>query len=382
MQKAYYTKREKTKMKRIQFKELVKKDFEDMCNKVRLKTSSEIEELLFMQTIEGHAHEGDGAFKNRRRFHEVTVEDVVYALGCDTDEIKQDRQDLIDEMKEFTARIMQGEKVNKYTNTEGMPLFGAEFLEGMEIQDPAAVLIGIYLGSKMDRYAGWREEAEKKYNLKIGGGECIGVNRKLARNEKIKLETIAKIPHSEEEIKDMIKRGLLCYDVESTQNIVSSYVRKARGKGTSDDLAVLLAGKLFGFDAAVGLYLTDAVDTWDKYVPFIFKSGQDEQLGEKIEKSAEKIKHKIKGFKLPSDDEVHKFISVIAEANYAKMISSSQRYFLQIDPKSGLCPIESHFEYVKGNTVPEVHIGYFSSKLTNREMYSQFESKYQEVYKP
>ncbi|MFA5888083.1 MAG: hypothetical protein WC852_05230, partial [Candidatus Nanoarchaeia archaeon] len=310
------------------------------------------------------------------------VEDVVHALGYDTDDIKQERQDLIDEMKDFTTKVMHGENVTKYTNTDGLPLFGAQFLEEMEIQDPAAVLIGIYLGSKMDRYSGWRQETEKKYNLKIGGGECIGVNRKLARQRGITLESIAKIPHSDDEIKEMIKSGLLCSDVESSPSIVSSYVRKAKGKGTSDDLAVLLAGRLFGFDAAVGLYLTDAIDTWDKYVPFIFKSGQDEQLGEKIEKSEEKIKQKIKGFKLPSDDEVHKFISVIAEVNYKNMISSSQRYFLQVDPKSKMSAIESHLEYVKGNQVPEVHIGYFSNKLTNHEMYAQFESKYQQVYKP
>lgn len=367
---------------RTQFKELANKDFDNMRNRVKLRVSEGIDELLFMQTIEGHAHKGDGAFRHKKRFTEITVEDVVYALGYDTDRIKQDRQDLIDEMKYFTARIMRGEKVERYTNAEGQPLFGALFLEEMEIHDPAAVLTGIYLGSKMDRYSGWRQEAEKKYNLKIGGGECIGVNRRIAREEGVTLESIAKTPHSEEEIAEMIKKGLLCYDVESSSSIVSSYVRKAKGKGTSDDLAVLLAGRIFGFDAAVGLYLTDAIDTWDKYVPFIFKSGQDEQLGEKIGKAEDKIKQKLKGFKLPSDDEVHKFISAIAEVNYSNMISSSQRYFLQIDPKAGLSAIESHLEYIKGNKVPEVHIGYLSSKLTNHQMYKQFEGKYQEVYRP
>ena len=369
-------------MARIQFKELVNRDYDNMCKRVRLRTSPEIEELLLMQTIEGHAHEGDGAFRNKRRFREVTMEDVVYALGFDTDEIKQERQDLIDEMKDFTSRIMRGENVTEYSNREGLPLFGADFLEEIKIQDSAAVLIGIYLGSKMDRYEGWRQKTEEKYNLKIGGGECIGVNRRIAREEGITFESIAKTPHSNDEIEGMIKSGLLCYDVESSPSIVSSYVRKAKGKGTSDDLAVLLAGKLYGFDAAVGLYLTDAVDTWDKYVPFIFKNGQDEQLGEKIEKSEDKIRQHIKGFNLPSNEEVHKFISVIAEVNYKNMISSSQRYFLQVDPKSRLSTIESHLEYVKGNKVPEVHIGYFSSKLTNKDMYAQFESKYREAYEP
>lgn len=369
-------------MARIRFKELAKRDFDNLCKRVRLKTSTEIEELLLMQTVEGHAHEGDGCFKKKGRFREVTVEDVVYALGYDTDEIKAERQYLIDEMKEFADRIMGGENVTEYSNINGLPLFGAEFLEGIKIKDPAAVLKGIYLGSKMDRYEGWRQETETKYNLKIGGGECIGVNRRITHEEGITLESIAKTPHSNDEIESMIKKGWLCYNVESSKDIVSSYVRKAKGKGTSDDLAVLLAGRLFGFDAAVGLYLTDAVDTWDKYVPFIFKNGQDEQLGEKIDKSKDEIRKHIPDFELPSDDEVHKFISVIAEVNYKKMISSSQRYFLQVDPKSRLSPIESHLEYIKGNTVPEVHIGYFSSKLTNHDMYAQFEAKYNEVYKP
>ncbi|MDI6738215.1 MAG: hypothetical protein QME12_06930 [Nanoarchaeota archaeon] len=370
------------KMGRTRFKDLANRDFYNLCKNIRLGTNQDIAELLFMQTVEGHAHEGHGAFRKKKRFSEITVEDVVYVLGYDTEEIKQERQELIDEMKDFACRLIRGEEVKNYANKNRQPLFGAEFLEDMEINDSAAVLKGIYLGSKMDRYTGWRQKAEEIYCLSIGGGECIGVNRKLARQRGITFKSIAKMPHTDEEIKEMIQEGILCSDVESSPEIVSSYVRKAKGKGTSDDLAVLLAGREFGFDAAIGLWLTDAIDTWDKYVPFIFKSGQDEQLGEKIEKSQEKIRQHIKGFKLPSDDEVHKFISVIAEVNYTGMISSSQRYFLQIDPNSGMSAIESHMEYIKGNKVPEVHLGYFSNKLTNHEMYAQFEAKYSQVYKP
>lgn len=370
------------RMGNTRFKDLANRDYANLCSRIRLRTNDEIAELLFMQTVEGHAHEGHGAFRKQKKFSEITIEDVVCVLGFDTEEIKQERQKLIDEMKDFTCSIIRGNDVKRYSNKFGEPLFGAQFLEELEIKDPAAVLKGIYLGSRMDRYTGWRQKAEEIYGITIGGGECVGVNRKLARQKGITFRSIAKMPHTEEEINKMFAENILCSDVESSSEIVSSYVRKAKGKGTSDDLAVLLAGRLFGFDAAVGLYLTDAVDTWDKYVPFIYKHGQDEQLGDKIAKSEEKIRQKIKGFRLPSDEEVYRFISVIAEANYDNIISSSQRYFLQIDPNSGLSAIESHLEYIKGNKVPEVHIGYFSNKLTNHKMYKQFEAKYAERYKP
>ena len=98
-------------MARTQFKDLANKDFDNMCKHVKLRTSHKIEELLLMQTVEGHTHEGDGAFRNKRRFPEVTIEDVVYVLGYDTDDIKQERQELIDEMKDFTNRIIRGDKV-------------------------------------------------------------------------------------------------------------------------------------------------------------------------------------------------------------------------------------------------------------------------------
>lgn len=44
---------------------LIRKDFESLKEKVKLRTSKEVSDLILMQTIEGHAHNGHGEFSGK-----------------------------------------------------------------------------------------------------------------------------------------------------------------------------------------------------------------------------------------------------------------------------------------------------------------------------
>lgn len=367
-------------MARQDFADIVKDDYDALRKKVRLCAYGDVSDLLLMQSIEGHAQNGDCLFNYGPKYPEATMEDIVIALGHKPDDIKNKRQVLIYEKVDFASRIMAGEKLKHYVNRNNEPLFRIKFLEKMEISDLNAVLIGIFLGSIMDRYKGWRELAEQKYGSSIGGGECIGINRREAHRQGITLEMLAKEEHSDEEIDELLSKGILCRNVASSNDIVGGYIRHKKGKGTSDDLAVILAGKLYGFDAAIGLFLTDAIDTWDKYVPFIHSNGQDEKLGESVYKNRKQISENLKGFELPSKDECLKFINCIAESNYENVVSSSQRYFLQINHKARKSVIENHLGYIQGKMGSDMKVSHRTSGVTTYKMYKQFEAMYESLY--
>ncbi|MBU2590078.1 MAG: hypothetical protein KKB39_04935 [Nanoarchaeota archaeon] len=372
------------------FKGLVMQDYKDLCGRVTLRTNEEVKNLLLMRSIPGHANEGHCLFEKNgivNKYPEATNEDIVEALGLDSDLIKAKSQSYIYEVIEFRDRILAGEDVKHYHNTKGKPLFRITLFQNLEIQNLSSILIGMYLGSKMDNYD-WRQKVEEKTNLKIGGGECIGVNREKIKSKNITLQDLATKEHTEEEKEDMIKENLLCYNVFSSKEVVQAYIRHAKGYGTSDDLAILLAGKLYGIDAAWGVFLTDAIDTWDKYTPFIHKNGQDEQLGYEIEKNKDLTLKPGKVF--PSEEDMLKFISLIAKDNYKKvnadnsvsidMKSESQRYFLQVNTMLNMSSIESHMKFLQGGKPAKMNLGDTFHRITNNHMYHLFQKKFNEVY--
>ena len=49
-------------------------------------------------------------------------------------------------------------------------------------------------------------------------------------------------------------------------DVVYQYVRHRRGNGASDDTAIIAGGLLWSFGVGMGLFLADAIDTFEKYV--------------------------------------------------------------------------------------------------------------------
>ena len=78
--------------KKIAPSELIQQDFRNLKTSERLYTIPRIEDLVFMQSIEGRAHNGAGAF-NKRFYVNTTVDDIVSALGRSPKVVKAKRQD-------------------------------------------------------------------------------------------------------------------------------------------------------------------------------------------------------------------------------------------------------------------------------------------------
>ena len=92
--------------KKIALAELIQQDFHNLKTSERLYTTPRIEDLVFMQSIEGRAHNGSGAF-NKRFYVNTTVDDIVSALGRSPKVIKTKRQELIDEIFEFAVSAIE-----------------------------------------------------------------------------------------------------------------------------------------------------------------------------------------------------------------------------------------------------------------------------------
>lgn len=392
-------------------KELVVADFYDLLDNIQLRTDETNRKLLLMQTIQGHANMADGKFRTNEdkaecmKYPNATIDDIAILLDKDKrlnmnhTEVKKKRYENIMEIKEVMMRIIKGERVRKLQNSKGKPLLGIPFFNTTEIKKTINIITGFYLGSIMDNYITWRKQLEKEpYNLKMGGGECVAVNMKklnketldeiLKENEPLSMEFASKCTEgfhlgtlANEEWGDNVQvlydKGVVIRKdkVKATKYIKNAYVRHKRGKGVSDNAAIVMAGILYGkkdmqdgIEIALGVFLADAVDTLDKYVPIIHRHGLDESIGEEIRKSGK--------LNLTYKEKLN-FIFFSAIHPKKKMPDCSQRYFLQIDEEAEDTAIENHLSYLKGNTPKSMIFGHKAPHVgvASEEFYDTIEEQ-------
>jgi len=347
---------------------LIKKDYESLKNKVKLLTSEEVSEIILMQSVEGHAHNGHGEF-NGKKYVDTTLNDIVFSLGYDQFAVRSARQGLIDEIYDFVDRVLKGEKIDKLLNKKGEPILRVPIFNYLEI-DPKDILLGLYLGGHMDNYD-TRKEVERIYNIEIGGGKNHLVDFEVMEKLNIDAEYLA---HENNEDKmDYYRKVGLLLDINEDNykeflhypTIRFQYIRQKKGTGVSDDLAVLFGGKLYSKSVALGIYLADAIDTLDKYTTKFYE--QDFELAKIIEKS--------EILKIDNKD-LYKFIYLIINP-YKGYPDSSQRYFLEINDKYNITPLEVHLMFIDGIKPPEFEISF--ERELNYVIYNYVEEKLRSV---
>ena len=89
-------------------KELIQADYEVLKSYEHLDTTREIEDLLFIQSLEGRAHNGAGVF-DKRTYVNTTIDDVVKALGLDPSQVMKKRQAIIDEVMTVHGKTVRPE---------------------------------------------------------------------------------------------------------------------------------------------------------------------------------------------------------------------------------------------------------------------------------
>ena len=88
--------------------------------------------MLLIQSVEGHAHEGHGAF-NGRRYPNTTLDHITRALRLDPNVIKAERQALIIDVFDYVDRALAGDSPPTLVTENGTPLFGISFLRLLKV---------------------------------------------------------------------------------------------------------------------------------------------------------------------------------------------------------------------------------------------------------
>ena len=112
--------------KKVAPRELIQQDFRNLKSSERLYTSPKIEELIFLQSIEGRAHNGAGSF-NKRFYVNTTIDDVIRAVGRSPKATKTKRQELIDEIVEFVDSALGDDPRDRLVTRNGKPLLSISF---------------------------------------------------------------------------------------------------------------------------------------------------------------------------------------------------------------------------------------------------------------
>jgi hypothetical protein len=134
--------------KKIAPAELIQQDFHNLKTSERLYTIPRIEDLIFMQSIEGRAHNGAGHF-SKRFYVNTTIDEIVSALGRSPKVVKAKRQELIDEIVEFVDSVLADDPRDKLVTRNGRPLLGIPQFKERTV-NYHDILKGLYLGGLRD----------------------------------------------------------------------------------------------------------------------------------------------------------------------------------------------------------------------------------------
>jgi hypothetical protein len=346
--------------------DLIRLDFENLDARETLRTTWAIEELILIQSVLGHIHEGHGVFRGRR-FPNTTTDDVVRGLRLEPMAIKGARQSLIDGVRSYARSAMLGHAPRALVDETGDPLLGISTLRFIAA-DPADVLAGLFLGGLRDDPE-IRAEVEQERGMVIGGGSCYHVDFERLAGLGITADELA---HGEwrDRLDELTAQGVIVDAREADRPSVHyQYIRHRRGPGASDDAAIVAAGMLWGVGVALGVFLADAVDTLEKYVPRY--SDQDEQIALQIESGYPDLR--------VGRNELKRLVALAAapEDGPIGVPDSSLRHLLGIDRRTDLCPLEAHLLAVMDTPAPTIGLGH--DRIPSASFYAYIRRRIEEV---
>lgn len=336
--------------KKIASSELIEQDFRNLKTHERLYTIPKIEELVFMQSIEGRSHNGAGVF-NKRSYVNTTMDDIVSALGRSPKVVKSKRQELIDEIVEFVDSALADDPRERLVTKNGRPLLGIPQFKDRTV-NYHDILKGLYLGGLRDD-PDIRRKAQELFKINIGYGNCYLVNIKIMEGMGMDGEMLA---HQEngDKINYYKHCGLIVDDTKPkrslSKHVKYMYIRHHVGPGQSDDAAIVTSGLLYNVDVALGVFLADAIDTFDKYVN-IYKD-QDKELAQHIKDNY--------AFLDVGEEDVYElaYLAAIPGDRVDEIPDSSLRYLLAIDDETGQSTLETHLNFIEGKPFTPIAISY------------------------
>lgn len=305
---------------------------------------------LYLQTVAANARNGTSLFQ-RRRFPNVTIDDVVKALNLKTDKLKTERQRMINDFLTWVDYILSGVTRDRLVNESGDALFLMTPLAKYTV-DAESVIRGIYLWSAIQS----RElikKAEAKYKKVIGHGSYYLVDMQQLAKNGINADDLEHFSH--EDMIDFYREIKLITTQENVWRepegkIKYLFVRHSLGSGISPDLAIVLAGIIYGRDAAFGVVLSQMLESISIY------THQYINYSEEITKDISR-----KFLKLDiNENELLSFVNLVVmpddEHRDIVRMSSPLELFVA-DTKTGVYPFEAYLAFIEQKPSVPTYIG-------------------------
>jgi hypothetical protein len=358
------------------FERLVSLDFEFLLSQ-KFAASPHVLADLLPQSVLGRAQNGHGWFTDEfgtsLRFPDATFDRLLSVL-----------ESVDGNLKGHLVRERRGRMLSRFGDwlfanlahpelelvIDGTPLFGVEFLAEKKVET-RAFLTGLVLAGFMDDWSS-REttmlEHRRTFNglpFHIGGGEILIVARE--KFEMCGLGDTGSVLFDNEQLRTLRDIGVVCRDREveySHPEFDQAYFRRRLGDGICDDLAMIYIGAQYGYDAMLGAFVMDAIDTYDKFLLDLTWGGFDAHLAGRLQRQIQDHENR----PLVDDREIFDLIHFAAKRNEPTInLSSSHRRLIQYEKNSKVPTLLNHWRFLQGELIHDIKLGF--SRVPARQFY-------------
>jgi CBS domain-containing protein len=305
---------------------------------------------LYLQTVASNARNGTSLFQ-RRRFPNVTIDDVVKALKLKTDKLKTERQRMINDFLTWVDNALSGVTRGRLVNENDEALFLITPL-GKYTVNADSVIRGIYLWSSIQKKEIIRK-TEAKYKKTIGHGSYYLVDMQQLAKNGINADDLEHFGHEDmidfyREIKMITNQENVWREPEG--KIKYLFIRHSLGAGISSDLAIVLAGIIYGRDAAFGVVLSQVLEAISIYTHQFIDYSAD--ISGDIKRKFEKLDI--------DENELISFLNLVVmpdDENRDAVPSSSPLELFIVDAKTGVYPLEAYLAFIEQKPLVPAYIG-------------------------
>jgi hypothetical protein len=338
----------------------------------------QIMENLLPQSLVGRAQNGHGWFVDEYgtplAFPDATFDRVLTELEptrphMRADVVRQARADLLKQVQDFVLSHIDSEKM--LLETADGPLLGIDFLAGRTVET-RAFLRGMVLAGHMDdcnqraMTNSWHRLAYDGKPYIIGGGDIRIVQRESFK--RVGVEDPGRVIWEDAELVQMEELGVLQpHDPEalfSYPKFDQVYFRRRPGEGVCDDMALIHIGSNNGFDALLGAFVMDGIDTYDKYLSTFRSGGGDSALASSIQQ------HWLDRFDEPlvGGEEILDLIYFACKNNTPlAQLSSSHRRLIQVENGCTQPTVLHHWRFIECQLLDHFQLGF--ARMASQEFY-------------
>jgi len=364
------------------FERLVASDFDFLFSRKFAAAPGVLADLL-PQSVLGRAQNGHGWFTDEfgtaLRFPDATFDRVLSVLETGDPNLKgplvrQRRGRMLSRFGDWLFDNL--EKPELELVVDGAPLFGIDFLADRKVET-RAFLTGLVLAGFMDDWS-YRETSMLEHRrtfggtpFHIGGGEILIVDRE--KFEMCGLGDTGSVLFDNQQLRTLSDLGVLCRDPRGAYRFPEhdqAFFRRRMGDGVCDDLALIYVGAQHGYDAMLGAFVMDAIDTYDKFLLDLTWGGFDAALARRLQRHFRDREDQ----QLVDDREIFSLIHFAAKRNEPSInLSSSHRRLIQFEQGAKAPTLLNHWHFLQGELLYDIKLGF--SRVPARQFYEVAEKR-------